>query len=395
MLNLKFTKHLSLQSELHLGKIDRNYNVTPDGISVSNRVDGTTQRKLYTKVVDNILNSATLYSRWVSSGTPFEGKTVDVTYDVISDTSGQFFTGLETLNSTATNTTVTGSYAHTAFTQPVVSIMLESFANVGSYGVISLDKFKYEKAGAQAMQALGSAIYGTGTANKPLGLGAVVDDGTTVGTIGGNSRSTYPALDSTVTPFTSNTLTLGQMATLYTSAIASGMDTEEPNIAFTTKTIFDLYEQLLAPNVRAEYESVGYDRVGVRSRYKERNNATLRNAGGFRALSYRGIPVIRDDFATSGYFYFLNEEYVGWQGRTEVPAEYKDVLEKVNFGTMEAYEGTGAMLLDMPSEFNGWFYQNPLTIPQQAGRLARFYVIGQTIPLSFRRHSVGTSITTV
>lgn len=395
MIKFNFTKYLSLSDELHLGKIDRNYNVTPDGISVSNRVDGTTQRKLYTKVVDNILNSATLYSRWVSSGTPFEGKTVDVTYDVISDTSGQFFTGLETLNSTATNTTVTGSYAHTAFTQPVVSIMLESFANVGSYGVISLDKFKYEKAGAQAMQALGGAIYQTGTANKPLGLGAIVDDGTTVGTIGGNNRSTFPALDSTVTAFTSSTLTLGQLATLYSAAIASGMDMEEPNVAFTTKTIFDLYEQLLAPNVRAEYESVGYDRVGVRSRYKERNNATLRNAAGFRALSYRGIPVIRDDFATSGYWYFLNEEYVGWQGRTEVPAEYKDVLEKVNFGTMEAYEGTGAELLDMPSEFNGWFYQNPLTIPQQAGRLARFYVIGQTIPLSFRRHSVGTSITTV
>src|ERR1700722_11001928 len=247
MIKFNFSKYLSLQDELHLGKLDRTYHITPDGIAVPARVDGTTQRKLYTKVVDNILNSATLYSRWVSSGTPFEGKTVDVTYDVISDTSGQFFTGLETLNSTATNTTVTGSYAHTAFTQPAVSIMLESFANVGSLGIINLDKFKYEKAGAQAMQALGSAIYGTGTANQPDGLGAIIDDGTSVGTIGGLSRSTYPALDATKTAFTASTLTLGQMATLYSNAIASGMDMEEPNVAFTTKTIFDLYEQLLAP----------------------------------------------------------------------------------------------------------------------------------------------------
>lgn len=370
-------------------------NFAPDGIQNSNRVEGTTQRKLYTKIVDNVLNSATLYSRWVSQGTPFEGKTVDVTYDILADTGGQFFTGLETLNSAATNTTATGSYAHTAYTQPVVSIMLEDFANVGSLGVINIPTYKYEKAGAQAFQALGAAIYQTGAGNKPLGLAALVDDGTTVATIGGLSRSTYTTLVSSVTAYTAGTLTLGQMATQYSNAIASGMDSEEPNVAFTSKAVFDLYEQLLAPNVRASYESVGYDRVGVRSKYKEKNTTELRNAAGFRALSYRGIPLMRDDFATAGYLYFLNENYLGWEGRTEVPSEYKDVLEKVNFGTQAAYAGTGAKLLDMPSEYNGWFFQKPLTIPQQAGKLARFFVIGQMIPTAFRRHSVGTGITTV
>lgn len=395
MLNFKFTNGLSLKDELHLDKIDRTYHITPDGIPVNNRADGTTQRKLYTKVVDQILNSATLYSRYVSNGTPFEGKTVDVTYDILADTQGQFITGLETLNSSATNTAVTGSYAHTAYTQPVVDIMLEDFANAGSYGVIKLPTYKYEKAAAQAMQTLGAAIYGTGTGSQPLGLAAIVDDGTTVSTIGGLSRSTYTPLKSTVQAYTAGTLTLAQMATQYDAAIASGMDSEEPNVAFTSKAIFSLYEQLLAPNVRASYDSVGYDRVGVRSRYKEKNTTNLQDAAGFRALSYRGIPFMRDDFATAGYLYFLNENYIGWQGRTEIPAQYKDVLEKVDFGTTEAYEGTGAKLLDMPTEFNGWFYQNPLTIPQQAGRIARFYVIGQMIPTSFRRHSVGTGITTV
>ena len=79
----------------------------------------------------------------------------------------------------------------------------------------------------------------------------------------------------------------------------------------------------------------------------------------------------------------------------KIPEEYKDVLEKVDFGTAEAYEGTGAIALDAPSEWNGWFYQKPLTIPDQAGRIARFYCIGQMIPLSFRRHSKGTGITGV
>lgn len=366
-----------------------------DGIQYTNRVDGTTNRQLYTKVVDQVLNAPTLYSRLVSQGKPFEGKTMDVTYDVLADTQGQYFTALETLNSSAVNTTATGSFAHTAFTQPVVSIMLESFANVGSLGIINLDSFKYEKASAQALQALGTSAYTTAAGNQPLGLTSIVDDGTNVATIGGLSRTTYPVLDSTLTAYASGKLTLGTMATQYDSAIASGLAHETPNAAFGTKTIFSLYEQLLTPNVRSSYDEVGYDKVKVRSKFGQRNNAELRNAAGFNALSYRDMSLMRDDFSTAQMLWMLNEYYISWYGRTEIPSTYKDVIEKVDFGTNPDYEGTGALALDIPSEYNGWFYQKPLTIPDQAGRIARFYVIGQTVPHSFRRHSKGTGITGV
>ena len=107
------------------------------------------------------------------------------------------------------------------------------------------------------------------------------------------------------------------------------------------------------------------------------------------------MAIIRDDFATSGVLWMINETYIVWKGRTEIPSAYKDVLEKVDLGTDAVYEGTGAMTLDLPSEYNGWFFQKPLTIPDQAGRIARFYVIGQTIPKSFRRHAKGTGITSI
>lgn len=366
-----------------------------DGIQFNNRVDNFGNRALYHKVVDQVLNSPTYYSRLISQGEPFEGKTQDVTYDVTSDTSGQFFTGLETLNSTATNTTVTGSYAQTAFTQPVVSIMLESFANVGSLGIINLDTFKYEKAAAQALQALGSSIYGTGNAGQPLGLTAIIDDSTNVGTIGGLSRSTYSQLDATLTAYSGGKLTLATMATQYDSAIASGLAQETPNVGVTTKAIWSNYETLLTPNVRAMYDEVGYDRVRLRGKFGERSSAELKNAAGFNALSFRDMHIMRDDFATAQMLWFINEDYIAWHGRKEVPEEYEDVLEKVDFGEPEAYEGTAALTLDLPSEYNGWYYQKPLTIPDQAGRIARFYVIGQTIPHSFRRHAKGTGITGV
>ena len=366
-----------------------------DGIPVPSRVDVLGNRQLYTKVVDQILNFPALYSRFISQGSPFEGKTEDVTYDIAVDTQGQFFTSLETLNSSAVSTAVTGSYAHTAYTQPVVSIMLESFANVGSLGIINLDTYKYEKAAAQAMNTLGVAIYQAGTANQPLGLLAIVDDGTNTATIGGLSRSTYPSLDSTLTAYTNGKMTLGLMGTQYDSALAPGAAEESPNIGWCPSAIFTDYEQLLTPFVRQMYRDVGFDKMRTRDKYPERNSGELKAAMGFNALSYRDTYIVRDYFATATMLWFLNEKYIIWKGRYEIPEEYKESLEKVDFGSMEAYEGTGAIAVETPSEWNGWFFQKPLTIPDQAGRIARFYCIGQNIPYSFRRHSKGTGITGV
>lgn len=366
-----------------------------DGIPVPSRVDVLGNRDLYNKVVDQILNFPSLYSRWISQGEEFEGKTEDVTYDIAADTQGQFFTSLETLNSSAVSTAVTGSYAHTAYTQPIVSIMLESFANVGSLGIINLDTYKYEKAAATALTTLGSAIYGSGSGNQPLGLLAIDDDGTNVASIGGLLRSTYTSLESVLTAYSGGKLTLATMAVQYDSALAPGVAEESPNVGFAPAAIFSDYEALLTPFVRQSYRDVGYDKMRVRDKYAQRNSGELRAAAGFNALSYRDTYLIRDFYATAQMLWFVNEKYVTWKGRSEVPEEYDDVLEKVDFGTMSAYEGTGALAVETPSEWNGWFYQKPLTIPDQAGRIARFYCIGQTIPLSFRRHSKGTGITGV
>lgn len=363
-----------------------------DGIAVPSRVDVLGNRQLYTKVVDQILNFPSLYSRQISQGKPFLGKTEDVTYDISADTQGQFFTSLETLSSSAVSTAVTGSFAHTAYTQPIVSIMLESFANAGSLGIINLDTYKYEKAAATALVTLGAAAYGGGTANQPLGLLALDDDGTNIATIGGLSRSTYTALVSTLTAYSGGKLTLSTMATQYDSANAPGASDESPNVGWSTASIFSNYEALLTPSVRQSYRDVGYDKMRTRDKYAARNQGELKSAAGFNALSYRDTYLIRDYYSTAQMLWFINEGYIDWLGRSEIPAEYEDTLEKVDFGTMSAYEGTGAIAVDAPSEWNGWFYQKPLTIPDQAGRIARFYCIGQNVPRSFRRHSKGTGI---
>lgn len=363
-----------------------------DGIQFGNRVDNFTERKLHAKVVDNILNAPTFYSRMLSQGSPFQGKTMDFTIDVVSDSQGEFFTGLETLNSSAANTTITLQYAQTAFTQPKVGIMTESFANAGPQGTIDLDVFKYEKAGAEALQKFGTAIFGTGTANQPNGLGNIVLDS---GTIGGQARATYSQLNA-VNTASSGTLTLAKMATLYDAITAASLLSSSPNIGVTTKAIFSFYEQLLQPNVRNDYSTMGYPKLGVRATsVKGGEDNAINNGAGFTALNYRGIPIIRDDFATSGVLFLLNEDSFGWFGRSEVPSDYKDQVSKVDLGTTKAYEGVGADSLNMPSEYNGWFYQKAMVLPNQAGTIGRFYVLGQMCAWQPRRNGKLTGITGV
>ena len=82
-----------------------------DGIQYNNRVDNFTERKLYTKVVDNILSSRTYASRLMGMSKEMVGKTWDYTVKVVDSASGEFFVGLETLNSAASDTTITLSYS--------------------------------------------------------------------------------------------------------------------------------------------------------------------------------------------------------------------------------------------------------------------------------------------
>lgn len=362
-----------------------------DGIQYSGRVDSTTERKLHAKVVDSILNSTTYFARLMGRGKPLVGKTYDVTHKISKTNQGQFFIGLETLNGSAVNTYITTSFAHTAYQIPAVSLMLESFANAGETGTINLDVNKLEEARAEACQDLGLAVYGTGISNKPLGLEAIVDDGTNIATIGGQTRATYTQLNAHVTA-SGGTLTLAKMDTEHDAASAAGLESEEPNLLLTTKTIWTLYGQLLSPQLRNDYSALPI-RADASSGIVAKQE--LKGTAGFTAVTYRGVPMIKDDACTSGVMYFLNERYLDWMGRTIVPDEYRGRIEKVDLGQPKTFEGVAGSPDYMPSSSSGFFTMPFQMIPNQAGMVARYFVIGQLIERQFRRNAKLTGITTV
>lgn len=358
-----------------------------DGQTFGNRVDTLTQRKLYAKVVDNILNSATLGSKLMSNGEEFAGKTMDYTIKVTNSQAGQFIAGSETLNSAASDTTVTMSYAQTAFTQPIVLPLTEAMANSGSFGVINLQAFKKDEAAAEARNRIGLAIYGTGSSNQPLGLGALVDDGTSVASLGGLTRATYPQINSTVTA-SGGTISLSKLATLFDAVSAAGIESEEPTLGATTKVVWSLVEQLLFPSVRSNYDVL----VPVRGATGQMvSREALKGVAGFTALSYRGVPIIKDDAATSGVFFLLNENYLKWHGRTMVPKEYEGHIEKISLGTADTQEGVSAA----PYETYGFFFQPEQMVINQGSLIGRIWVFGQMCTAQPRRHGKLTGITAI
>lgn len=366
--------------------------VTPDGIAVSNRVDTTTERKLHAMVVDNVLNSTTLISRMMGMAKQFKGKTMDYTIKVTNSQQGQFVAGVENLAMAASDTTVTMSFAHTAFTQPIVIPMLEAFANTGPEGTIDLSMFKVDEAQAEGVNRVGIAGYGTGSNNQPLGLEGIVDDGTNNGTIGGQSRTTYTNLKATVTA-SGGTLSFAKMGTLEDSIRAAGVDSERPSSWWTTKANWSYFEQLHNPEVRAEYATIGYNMLPIRGNALVKT-PDLKGGSGFTALTFRGKAVVDDDNATTNNLYALNERYIFWLGRAIVPPLFRDFLEKVNLGKPKTMEGVPAGQIDgMPSAYNGWFYQKLMISPSQAAAIARYWVIGQMATSQPRRNGKLTGIT--
>jgi hypothetical protein len=290
-------------------------NVTPDGINVTNRLEGKTLRTLNAKVVDTILTSPTYFSRLMAKAKKFSGVVFDITVKYQQSSQFEWFTGLENLSSSAEDNEITLSFAHTAGTQPKVGIMLESFANAGPQGVIPIDAYKYEEAALEAVDAVADAAYGTGAGDTPNGLQAFVDDGTNSATWGGQTRATYSSLDATYTS-SGGTLTLAKLGTLDDNASAGADAGAVPNINVMDFTRWSLYEQLLDPQVRANYNSSGFPRMSVMG--DATSEARLGGAAGFQATHHRGMPAIKDKKATSGVWYKLNEKSFAWYGRTVV-----------------------------------------------------------------------------
>lgn len=131
-------------------------------------------------------------------------------------------------------------------------------------------------------------------------------DGDVVATYGGLTRSSYGALQSSVTDSV-GALTLARMSTAFNAA---QIGSEKPTLIVADPASWTYFEALHQPNVRIT--SDGYAQVTKGGMAQSR--AALKGELGFDALMYRGCPVVADDKCTSGSMFFLNEKHLTWYG---------------------------------------------------------------------------------
>ena len=361
------------------------------------RVKAQTRQFLLPKVVYNVFGSNVLATRLVSNAKRGRGYAVEKAIKYTNSGQASAFSALDTFQATQLETKIRLSYDMRAFRQPVGLSGLELLANQDSdVRVTDMITEALEETQDELVEKFGDYAYGDGSAENgkaPNGLGNIVDDGTSAVNIGNQARASYPVLASTVTSLVSvgGQLALPRLSSLYTN-VTSGTSSTTPSLMISDEPTWDLYEQLLTPTVRETYSSMGYysvtrDTSGAQ-RGSNGSNQGLQGQQGFVALSYKGIPWVRDEKATAGAVLMLNENFLDWWGWSGNVLNYSPIDFK-HVQTESTYQ-------DAPmSSFSGFMWSDIKNAQNQFAGIADILMVGNMGSWQPRRQGKLTNVTTV
>lgn len=332
------------------------------------RIQTTVQTEYLPFVVDTALNSNVMFQRIVRAAKKWSGRTLRAPIKVSKNSTGTSFKGFDTFSTAATDNRqfleFTPSFYQITCALPGDEL---SVADTDSK-VLDLMKLTIQSDTEDMADDLGTLFYadGTGNSNKdPLGLAALVDDGTNVATLGGLSRATFTTLKSTVTA-SGGTINLAGVDTLWIN-ITSG--SQKPTAIYTTEAVFNFYGQLLRPQERITKD------VSVMK------GGGLVGGTGFAALFYNGKPVLMDEKCTSGAFIMLNEDFVDWYAlpyKFAKPVAYKSQIEGNDY--------------DAPMGL-GFSWSDWIIPANSASVVGHVYFGGQFITTNPKRHGKLTGVT--
>jgi hypothetical protein len=183
---------------------------------------------------------------------------------------------------------------------------LEEAQNSGESRVLNLLEAKIMQLEESLQEKLNTMFFANGTANSGkdwMGLEGIV---LATGSVGNISQATDAWWASKVTAL-GGALTLAAMTTSYNN-VSVGNDI--PDGVFTTQTLFEKYEGLLAPNLR----------------YTDTDLAKA----GFNNLMFKTCPVQFDVHCPSGVMYFLNSKYLTVVGHKDRWFEQTDFVRPEN-----------------------------------------------------------------
>ena len=280
------------------------------------RIQTTVNTKYLPFVTDSVLNSNVVFQRIVRAAKKWSGRTLRVPVKVSKNTTGTSFRGLSTFSVAVTDNRQYMEYTP-SFYQITVALPGDELSVADTEEkVLDLMKLTIQSDTEDMADNLGDIIYADGTGNgslDPLGLAALVDDGTSVASIGGLARATYTTLKSTVT--TAATLTFAVMDTMWSNCTSGA---QQPTLIAVTKAIGMFYAQLLRPQERIMKD------VGTMKGMK------MGTGIGLKGYEYNGCPVVVDEKDPTGIMYFINEEQIDFYALPAAntkPVAYKSQIK--------------------------------------------------------------------
>lgn len=253
-----------------------------------------TREKVLPKIEDQIGKDHPLLGRlWENIKLWNGGSRLEIPVKYRQNSQGGSYSGLDVLNTAQEQTRTRAFFNIKQIYQPIVLANIDLAKNGGEGKVADLMDAEMEECRESLTDKLCSQLFsdGTGNGSKDLTgiLAAVGNDGTATANYGDIVLGTYTWFKGNYTASVGSIM-LSDFATMFDSC-ESGADT--PSIIVTTKTLKSAYEALLQNQVR--FQMV---------------NGQVSADGGISNLSFRGVPIIADEYCTSGNIFFINEKYL-------------------------------------------------------------------------------------
>lgn len=271
------------------------------------QVTAITQKKFIPKMVDNIFDSNPLLKRSKDKGwysTLDGGERIVAPLIYAQTTASGWYAGSQTLDTSDNQNISAAEYLWKQLYANITIRRDEELKNSGDSQILSLVKNKVKIAEKTMADLLGVGLFNDGSDSSAIaGLRSIVATANTVGGISQSTNSWWQAkVDSSTT-----VLSVPAMQTIHTQCT---IDNDSPSVGVCTRTIYDLYYNLLQPQQRfADSETA---------------------KGGFQSLMFNGIPIIADSHAPSGHLFFLNEDYLNLWVHKDENMRMEDFSKPVN-----------------------------------------------------------------
>lgn len=354
----------------------------------NDRVNFLTLEDINANVVDTFNKSSEVMRRVVSRPEPFNGRVFQSPITTNTSSLGKSFKGVEPFDTSVDFAPQNMTWYPTGYAQPVGVSLIEKSINSTPAGKIDLYKASWEFAQNSLITNIASIFYGYGLGNDFDGAGVIVDDGTNTSTYAGLTRATYPQINAGgstgIITASGGVLTLALMASADDASTISGSQAETSNMIMASQTIFSLYEALLLPTTRAQYQTIG----GNWNNGSTNVNGNADQAGGLHmqsgatSLDYRGKALIRDQKSPSGSMWFWNEKWWRFKSLSIEGLNTVATTEAATNGAYDDYKISAVQFREMMQPINA------------LSEVGIFVMYGQLLCLNPNRNELITGIIT-